>query len=389
MLLLARVVAPEELGRYSWMILALTAFQASSDMAARQVVVSAVTGGHYRFFVIYRRVVSVAGPLVLGTTLLAVTSGDSATLLELLPIVLVPIVSAIGIEPLGRLQAAERWGSLARAQVVAVSIAAVTSIGLAVLFQSLLAGAAHVLVAEVVNVVLVRRLGGSATVDVGVTPSPRGAFFAMSLYSVIAWTQGQADRVLIGFSSGTAVLAFYSVGTALGRSLGDALASGTANVLRGRLRHGMADGEVRQVATSLLLRTQAIAALSCVATISITSLFVRPFLGSTWDPSLDIVNVLAITSFASALAWASGVLHVQLGTAARAPVAPAIGALLAIPVASLALHDLYLAAWAVLVRDVILCTLSFGMIGSRAPWGAWLVGISSTTLFSLLVLIVI
>jgi O-antigen/teichoic acid export membrane protein len=395
LLILAALTNPSVVGVYSWALLGYTAYQALTDAAIRQVMVRAVHSYNgLAFLVTYRAWASIGGFLGVGSVvvLLFMHTNDAATLI-LLPIAFAPACTAAGMLSVARLQVAGKWAVLARGQLVAATISLSVSLPCLLVTQNLLAGGLQVLLTEGIfaiwcvrnasNLDRVPALAGGA--------SPKSEFFGMSAYSGLAWTQGQGDRFLLGVFAGTTQLGNYAFATAIARSLGDAMASATANVLRAETStiDVLQPDRFRAVASRVLVRGLVIVTVVIIATDIATEFVLRPILGDEWAVPLGIVPILAIATLPSVLAWSSSVFHVSAGRTRRALWTPLVGIMFALPIAFVASNNLEHAAWIVVVRDVTVVTVSFLSAGRRAPWTVYLLCMALVVILSTIVAIVL
>lgn len=397
LLVLAAFTAPEVVGLYSWALLGYTAYQALTDAAIRQVMVRAVrTQNGITFLRRYRLFAGGGGVIFVGavvtTLFFSLPHGSNGSVLLLLPIAFAPACTALGMLSVARLQRSGAWQTLAKGQLVAALISLTVSLPCLLATQNLLGGSLQVLLTEGIFALWCMRKARSLaeeTIDVR-GASPVAEFFGMSAYSGLAWAQGQGDRLVLGLVAGTAQLGNYSFGSAISRSLGDAMASATANVLRSETASltELDPDRFRQVAGKVLNRGLLIVLVAIIGTDLASELVLRPLLGESWREPLNIVPILAIATLPSVLSWSASVFHVSAGRTRRALWTPLAGILFALPIALLAAHDLEHAAWAVLGRDITVVTISFLTAGKRAPWDSYWRCMALVAFMSGLVLVV-
>ncbi|WP_368784609.1 lipopolysaccharide biosynthesis protein [Arthrobacter sp. 4R501] len=398
LLSLAFFADPHVVGIYNWGILVFTLFQAVTDAPIRQVIIVAISSRRgLRFLSRYRVLVPVFGfvsilscCLVLNLTLPRESAGQAWTLL---PIAFAPLFTAAGVESVGRLQRAHKWRILATGQLVAATASLAIAVPVLVLFRSPLGCSLGLLATEVGFALWCRVQARRSFTELPLQRSGRirPLFQGMAAYSGLAWTQGQADRVLIGAFSGPSNLGIFSMAIALARSLGDAMAASNANVLRSELSDLTVDqvNQTRERATRVLNRGVLLATCGAVLSVALTQILVAPLLGPEWAPSTEVVPILALCTVPSMLSWSSAVLHVARRTSTRALVAPIVGILFAVPIALLAITDLPAAAWAVLAREVTLTSIGYGLIGRAAPWKSYLFGMVLVAVGSIYLLAII
>lgn len=393
LLILAVLVAPEVVGVYSWGALFYTAYQAVSDTAARQIVISAVsTNVGLRFLKGYRVIAAICGVSLLTLAILALyrylPNMVSAEALLLFPIALAPICAAAGIISVGRLQAANQWRLLASGQGIAALASFAVALPVLLVSGSILGCSLALLVSELTFALWCRSQskGLEEATGAGQRLLFKKSFAHMAMYSGLGWFQGQADRLLIGLISGPAQLGAFSMASALARSLGEALAASNANLLRAELgvQEKMKPGQIRRAATRILNRGLSVTVLLVVVSVVLTDTVIDHFLGPEWDEAIEIVPIIALCSFPSLLSWSSAALHVASSSSGRAVFAQVIAIFFALPVALLATHDLVAASWMVVAREVTRCTVSWALLGRTAPWRSFSLMILYTGVFAII-----
>jgi O-antigen/teichoic acid export membrane protein len=383
MLVLAAIVAPSIVGMYAWMVLALTLVQTVGDTAARQTaVVHAGSTGGDRFVRHFRRWSAGVGGLLLAATVAALfltqAGPDRWQAIALVPFVLVPSCSALGLDALVRLQRAGRWKRIASSQAWSSTASLLCSVPILVTTHSLLASALQATLAEAGFALLNRRHAARsvpATTDDDrpgtSTSAVFGDYLHTALFALLGWGQGQTDRVSIGALAGDARLGQYAFAMSLSRSVGDAAALATINVLRpvlvGAARSGRGS-EIVALAERSLRRSLALAVLAAALTTVGAHLLVAPFLTEAWDPALALVPVLALAVAPSVVAWTvTAILQAESRMRWASPI-KAIGVLLSLPIGVVAVHDLDLAAWLVNARELVVMGLLLVAARHRAPW---------------------
>lgn len=404
MLVLAAVLTPEIVGVYAWMILALTLVQTVGDTAARQTaVIHAGTIAGVRFVRRFRVATTLAGgtSLAIVILMLLLTQDESIRwqILALLPFVLVPGCSALGLNALVSLQLAGRWRDIASAQATSSLASLFCSIPTLLLTQSLLASALQATLAELGFALLNRRRAArllrntsdasdatdttipapvaSGTMKDGepdhVTPERSAArdYLHTAVFALLGWGQGQTDRLSIGSLAGTAQLGQYSFAMSLSRSIGDAAAVAAVNVVRPVLAEAARAGrrsELARIADGSLRRSIPLTALAAFITTAAVQLGVAPFLGAGWDPALALVPILSLAVVPSVVAWTITAILQADGGMQRASGIKAVGVVLSIPIGIVALTDLQLAAWLVSGREVLIMGLLLLAARRHAPW---------------------
>lgn len=378
LLLLAAVAGPHQVGTFGWATLCLTALRAVTDQGARQVALDAIQeSAGQRFLRRYQRVVGLGGPLVMILAVIGCAQTSSPRLsgfLQLLPLALVPAAYASCLSGIARLQLCHEWRQLARFQLVASVAPLVLAVPLLLWRHDLLGVSIQAGASECIFALLVIRHAKRREVQTrpGSTRSARH-FAVMSGFSALGWSQGQADRVLVGSVAGTSVLGQYSLGTSLSRSVGDAVAAGSANVVRARLA-ALDDpndpAQCRRTAESTLRGAMGLTTALALVTVIAVELVVRRFLGAEWHASLDMVAVLSLSTIPSNLNWTVGTLQIRAGAGSKAVLGPLVGVVLCLPIALGAGHSLILAAWLVLAREFCVVIVGFLTAGAYAPWRA-------------------
>lgn len=383
-LLLAIFLTPTAVGLYSWAIVVLMLVQNCTDVAARQtVMLHEGTASCDWFLARYRWVAGISGVVVmLGTVAVLVVAHPEARLAAagLLPIIIVPAMSAYELTAVVSLQLSGRWHVVARAQGVAATASLLLTVPLVVVTHSLVAAATQAGLSEVLFAIFVTRRYRSAGLSAVRERHPGGPstrqisreFSETAGYALLGWGQSQADRAAIGAFAGTSALGLYSISSSVGRSVGEAAANASATVARaqiGNLRTSASDA-LRGVMERSLIRSL-IAVTACVlATIVGSELVLGPLLGPKWAKALAIVPMISASIIPTLIAWnVSSVLQVQ-GRMPHALVARSLGLAMAFPIAIVAAHSLSAAADLVVVRDALVAGLMLAAAGRAAPWRA-------------------
>lgn len=395
LLLLAYFAAPDVVGIYNWGIIFYTFFQAFTDSPLRQILIVASSSRKgIRFLRRYRISTAIAGVLFLLASFFVLYRNLDLSIRDqvwsLLPLALAPIFTAAGVTGLGRIQASHGWRVLAGGQTFAAAASIVVAGPILFLTHSPIGCSLGLLTTEAVFAFWCLRKSRAFPVSPTryLREKVASMYVHMAGYSALAWLQGQADRVLIGLFSGAANLGYFSMASALARSLGDALASSSANILRSEIASldEPTAREVRVAATRTLNKGIFLAASAAASSVLVTELAVRPLLGTEWDMALSIVPIIALCTVPSLLSWSSAVLHLANKSSSRALIAPAVGVVFALPISFAAANDLETAAWIVVLRELTLCSLAYFLIGKAAPWGSLRAGFATVFGLALLVL---
>lgn len=377
MVLLAQFVTPVVIGLYAWPMLVLTFYYSALDGAIRQVVVpSFANKNSYEFLLRYRRWASLLGVLAMVITLGVLWFVFPASLhmqvAALAPLIAVPVANSYAVIPLGFLQRADRWRSLANLQLVVAALSLVVSLPVLFLTKSLMGASIQVLLAELLFAILAHRAAVRAGMmqhlrAIGAGASLSREFRHASWFFILGWLQGQADRILLGAIAGTAALGSYNLAMAVARNPGDAVSSSTANVLRVRLDSVVELQEVRKKSDHLLVRAVALSALLVVVLDLGTQFILRPLLDGSWSRPLDAVFPASLSILITTVTWSlAPVLMARNRLRWGAPI-KIVGVVLAIPIAVAAAHSIVLAAWVFLAREAILFALLVVACGRATP----------------------
>lgn len=380
----AAVTDPLSLGLYSWAVLAMTFYGALTDLPIRHIAVAHVGSPvGERFLRRYSLVSGIAGlatmTVVCWIVAIVVGSDGSVTkdFVNLLPLALVPPAQALSTLPTAVLQRAGLWAEVSGYRTVASLIGAGIGVPLVFVTRSVAGASIAIMASELTYAILLwlstrhrdaPMLGeeGSLNDRIGY----RSTWAHMSIYSVLGWLQSQSERGFLGLWAGTGALGAYSLGSAIGRSAGDAIASSQASVLRVDLsrRAACSDDEIRSVVGKNLRAAVPIAAGSGLLTVLIAKFAFAPILGPEWAGALAMVPILALTGIPISVAASSAPVHVQRGKANVSYFAPALCLIFAPVVGIAATSSLSLAAWAVLARECVLASAQTVLMGKAAPW---------------------
>ncbi|WP_395705302.1 oligosaccharide flippase family protein [Rhodococcus ruber] len=373
-------ISPATVGVYTLAILAVTFFQSATDASFRQIAVSAIDNEPGETFLrLYTRMVPGLGALFIACALVLILAiGGGATrnsVLAMVPLVAIPLLTARRLSSVARMQKSSRWSTLAKFQFLAAIGSFVVSVPILLLTRSLLAPTMQLVLTELIFTISTVYHDRNNSEKTDSNPSRSDSrnitreFLHMSAYSILAWTQTQADRLLMGPIAGTEKLGQYSVATSIARSAGDAISLSSANVLRPQLlpATGRSASSIRSTVNALLLRSSPLALAASLATILGVEYLLRPILQPVWHPSLDAAVLLALTAWPTLISWCMTVVLLAAGRARWAPFVKAFGILLAVPIAIAAFHSIELAAIVVLGREVISTALMLAISGKTAP----------------------
>jgi hypothetical protein len=364
------MTAPSTVGIFAWATLTLTFYQGVSEASIRQMATIVVHSPKQRAKLrAYLGWSSVSGILllclVIGVLYVNVDSSERSDVAVLMPIVLVPLVTAFGVIPTAELQRSEAWGQLANFRLISSAISLGLCLPILFLSNPLIACSVYPAVSELIFVLLSRHRSSktvaSAEEDVMVERSFVNELWAIASYRALGWVEGQADRVVMGTLAGTERLGFYSTGVAIARSGGDAVSLSSSNVLRARLANlpQMASQRMwqREIDRTLLPGI-GVVALGVVAVWIACRTVLPGILSDDWNPVLYSAPILALATIPAFLSWnMSTILAVRGGISKMIPVRVG-GILFAIPIALAAISSLEFAAWLILARDLVVAILA-------------------------------
>lgn len=393
MLIFAAMTSPVAMGYYATAVLVLTFLQATFDAAIRQISVELLGSRRgLRFIRRYQWAFTIVGTAAMAGVLAAMSAiaptQQSAMIWSLAPIIAVPLLIALGTRAVAEFQIQHEWKVLARTQASAVLCSILISLPVLFLTHNTLGPSLQLVLVELVNTSVLRakagRLGKRPQSTLGDPAPPLKNFFSASVYSALGWGQTQADRVAITFFAGQNLLGSYSFAWSLSRAVADPISLATSNVIRPQVLQSRTDAEKREAIESNLVKTVVVLCLVVVAT-AVGSMWVLPlFMSTEWKPALDAAPIMALASIPVAVAWSMTPVLVSNQGLHRALPYKFLGLLLAIPVGIAALHDLSLAAWFALIRELAV-TLPLVILGRKsAPLRALKVTILALVILSTL-----
>lgn len=297
------------------------------------------------------------------------------------PFIAVPVARAIATRPTAILQYAGFWQKVMLYRFYGAMFGAVTGLPLVFESKSIFGACVTVATSEIVYAGLVLKAARGCRSDLELIGPSSGAtqehqfrtwttYRHMAMFSSLGWLAGQSERVLLGAWAGTSALGIYSFGTAIGRSVGDAIGASQPGVLRADLTKAAAttDDEMRNLLGKNLRGGLLLTATNALAVI-IASIYILPaIVGAQWTNSLQMAPILALSVIPAAITQLTAPVFVQKHTSHIAYIAPAVCLIFAPLVASAAIKSLTLAAWAVLLRETTLATMQSLLLGRSAPW---------------------
>lgn len=381
-LTLAAFTSPHYVGIYNLVTLIYTAIQVTIDSGARFAVIRVLTEpGGMRIMNRYRAVMPVVAFVILAGFMLFLlhngTLENWGEFLQVLPVALAPGFGALGLLYVGTLQATNQWGTLARMQLRASVAGLAVGGAVLVMTRSLLGPSLQLAVTEGTFALLCWRAARRST-----EPLPRSTpgeksilsdMTTMSGYALMAWLQGQAERLFMTVFAGTAVLGTYTAGSAVGRAPGDALAASTANMVRVGVADKETPDEIRDASDHYLFRALILAVAGVVVS-QVAAIVLTPVLGEEWRPAMAMVPFIAMVSFPGVLSWAASVLLVRTGAAWKTFVGPVIGIVFGAVIAWVASFNLQLAATVLVLREFAVVLTAYLLVGRAAPWRSFWFG---------------
>ncbi|RKQ33112.1 lipopolysaccharide biosynthesis protein [Kocuria tytonis] len=376
LLTLAAFTSPHYVGIYNVVTLLYTAIQVTIDSGARFAVMRVLTEpGGMRIMNRYRVIMPVVAFAILAGLMLFLlhngTLENWGEFFQVLPVALAPGFGALGLLYVGTLQATSQWGALARLQLRAALLGLTVGGTTLVLTHSLLGPSLQLAVTEGAFAVLCWRRARRNTLPIPHSAPGKQSILsdmgAMSGYALLAWFQGQAERLFMTVFAGTAVLGTYTAGSAVGRAPGDALAASTANMVRVGVADKETEEDVRDASDHYLFRALLLAVVGVLAA-QVAAIVLTPLLGEKWIPAMSMVPFIAMVSFPGVLSWAASVLLVRTGSAWKTFVGPVIGMVFGAVIAWVASFDLHLGATVLVAREFTVVLVAYLFIGRAAPW---------------------
>lgn len=380
--ILAWLTSPATVGIYSWGVILYTFCTAITDMAVRQVAVRAVgsTQGE-SFLAKYQKFSSfaVSGILGLGilTLYIAFPAGQKHLTLTLIPLILGPLFIIANARNIAVMQSAGQWKDLAYAQFLGAMAVFFAGIPLLLWTSTPLGSSLGVAVGECTAFVWCSRHVSRHCISQNKVSEESKhrygrEFRLMTVYSGIAWGQGQLDRVIIGALGGAALLGSLTMALSVARSLGDAIAASNANLLRTHYKSElMAKNPGAESPRRVLTRGLFMAVTSAVAVGTGATWFMSWLLGDAWATSAELVPILSLSAIPSVLSWSAAVMHVQFETGRRVLVGPVTSLSTGIPLGLIALIDPYWFAYGVVIREFLQIGASYLALGRPAPWAMY------------------
>lgn len=386
----ALVTNPHAIGMLSWATLSLTFYQALTDQPIRHLGVPAIrTKAGRRFLARYAFLSSAVGAVSMSLAVLFIAhafglNDTRSDVLSLLPLVIVPVARGAAVTPTALAQLEGLWARISLHRTLGALIGAAIGLPIVLQTKSVVGACIAIAASEVFYTLFLRatvalyrinQTRDAETFDeIEVSRRESETFLSsychMALYSFIGWLQSLSERALVGFWAGTAALGTYSLGTAVGRSSGDAIAASQPTLLRTDLSKVQPNSnETVRAVLGRSLRVGIALALVNAALVTALAIYVLPrLLSPNWATALQMAPILALTAVPLIVAASSAPVHVHKGTSKVTYLAPAICLIFAPLTALTAVNTLVGAAWIVLIRECILAMLQAILMGRSAPW---------------------
>lgn len=367
----AAIAGPEVYGYYAAVLLVYLGVQAATDSAVRQLAVSAVQSESGLAFLRRYRLFAAAAGLITCTVALAVfacTFMPPADAVALAPVILAPIAWSLAAVPLARLQLAGEWRAIATIQAASTIGSCLVAAPLLLTPFPLIAPVSQIAVSELAFAAIIkvraRRQTSSTPVATALdavqttTSSYWVDFRRAAQYSALSWLQGQSDRLAISLIAGPSVLGRYSLAVSLSRNVSDALSIGVVNVLRPQVFGTTTDLRAAGELTSRTIRRGVVLSLGVfIPTLGLS--FALPLiLGAEWVVAATLVPMLALSALPSLVAWCLTPLLVRTGRMRVGSIGKVVGLLLGLLAAIAAPTSLEMTAWLIVLREVIVATIS-------------------------------
>lgn len=381
MLLLAMVVTPAEVGVYTLSMMLVMLVQTMTDGSVRGIAISAVpTPAGRRFLRRYQWWASSAGTAVVGLGLwiiwLSLDPQLAPAVAGALPLLLMPVATAVRVRATADLQLDGRWRSLARSQAVATSISLAVSIPILFATETIIASSIQAVLTEIVFTLFVLR--SSSGVHLRLTRDqvaearrrrPGPEMLHISGYQLLGWVQSQADRFLVGAFVGPGGLGQWSFAQNIARAAGDSLAASTTNVLRPALFSG-SEQHSRAAGRRVMDRALVMVVVVELVVVAVAMIALPRLLDDVWDPAIAAVPLMALSCVITTLTWSLSIYLLKADRIALASPIKLVGILMALPIALVAVHDFTAAAWLLVLREAVEAGLLLAVTRKVVPWSS-------------------
>lgn len=394
----AFVTDPYAIGLYTWAALALTLLSALTDTPIQHVsIISIKSLSGRRFLRRYEYLSAVLGVLFIAASiwLISAFAGHESVqkgFVSLWPLILVPLARSFSARPTAELQYSDSWRSVMLCRFYGALIGAGIGLPLVLVSKSIFGACTTLAVSEIsytLFTLAATRARGSLlripSSDQSAADTQPPAFRNwptyrhMAMFSTFGWFSGQLERVLLGAWAGTSALGAYSLGIAIGRSAGDAIAASQPGVLRAELaRVGAENDEQLRKLLGANVRGGLYLTVGNAFAVVLGSVFVLPLLlGPEWNSALQMAPILALSAIPAAVAQSTAPVFIQMRKAHLSYIAPAILLVFAPVVAWMAIESLVSAAWVALLRECMLAAIQALILGRATPWReVWLASLA-------------
>ncbi|WP_372733646.1 oligosaccharide flippase family protein [Nocardioides sp.] len=331
-LVAAWFVTPADLGHYSVAIAFLTLGMAVTDISLRQLGVIVPKEDLPGIAAIARRIALATVPLnLLATGTLLASGAEWDELAKLLPLYLVPFMSARGSASVAQLQRNDDFRTVARIQGIAATISLLGCLPLLLALGDILALSLQFLATEAIAAHLFRR-------KCRVSPQPKYNMLkrlsTVAVPNVAAWVQSQSERIAIVLVTDASTVGAFGFAAAIGRLGNDVVTAGIVNYFRPILaRHTHEPNQWRRVSMALIYRVAAGSSIASALIIAGNFLLLGPALDPAWGPAVALIPAAAASVGLSSMGWVATTLLVVKGEARRVWRLQAVGIALVVPVA--------------------------------------------------------
>lgn len=381
MLLLAVVVTPAEVGVYTLSMMLVMLVQTMTDGSVRGIAISAVpTRKGRRFLRRYQWWTSIAGTAVVGFGLwiiwLSLDPQLAPSVAGALPLLLMPVATALRVRATADLQIEGYWRSLARSQAVSTVISLVISIPILFATETIIASSVQAVLTELIFTLFVLRSNRRVVLHLtedqvreGLRRRPGPEMLHISGYQLLGWVQSQADRFLVGAFVGPAGLGQWSFAQNIARAAGDSLAASTTNVLRPALFSG-SEQTSRAAGRQVMDRALIMIVVVELFVVAVAMTVLPRLLDEAWDPAIAAVPMVALSCVVTTLTWSLSIYLLKADRIFFASPIKVVGILMALPIALVAVHDFRLAAWMLVLRESLEAALLLVVTRKVVPWSS-------------------
>jgi hypothetical protein len=364
----AAVTDPRTVGYYAAVMVVYVLLQSLADGSAKHVATAAITTPQgLRFLSAYRAWYTAVGCVGLLGAIGAVWLWGCPwrQTLSLLPLVCLPFVIGSNVVALGHMQRNNQWRRISFISSTSTLSSLCVALPLVLVYRSVLGPVCQLVITETLFAVRVRAAARAFNGKPGhVTESEsgtnyRGTFWSLSMFLLFVNGQYQMDRILIGSTQGPWMLGLYNTGWGLARNAPDSLLTGALAVLRSQIIDGRAKGRAEVVSlTWSALRRMLLMVSVIVIGLYLGVRIVAPwFLGVQWHEALRAVPLMSISAIpyvCSACLIPGLMLYNRMRLAAGLR---SVGILLSCAVAWAATQSLMAAAWAAVIRELLLMAI--------------------------------